>query len=117
MSDLEQKRPIKKVQLCHRKRNYRKEWEQDVRFKGWITSSNKGKNITADNSKAKCLACNIEMTAEVTVLKNHSNSAKHMSKTKSLPTQCSITDMFKKTDTTLEHQITIAEMKLTGCLA
>ncbi|CAH1114758.1 unnamed protein product [Psylliodes chrysocephalus] len=65
--------------------------------------------------KVRCRACNLEFTAELTVIKNHAKSLKHALKVKALP-NTTITAMFNKPETSLQTQSKIAEIKITGFL-
>ncbi len=62
----------------HRPQTYRTEWEKDPTFAGWL------KPVTGNDVKAACRCCNVQMVAEITVLKNHEKSKKHTDKKKNL---------------------------------
>lgn len=68
-----------------------------------------------DSGKAFCRACHTSMTSEISVIKNHSKSAKHLIKVKQT-SKTNITEMFKKAEKPIETQIKNAELKLTGFL-
>ncbi|KAJ8964622.1 hypothetical protein NQ317_012440 [Molorchus minor] len=101
----------KAVVKHHRPQKYRKAWESMADFKGWLTEAT-GRN----SGKAFCRACNTIVTAEITVIKKHSKSAKHVRMVKGIP-KTNISDMFKKVENRpLDVQIKYAEIKLTGFL-
>ncbi|XP_031334601.1 zinc finger BED domain-containing protein 5-like [Photinus pyralis] len=99
------------VSKTHRKQQYRAEWEKDSRFKGWLVKSKEGE-------KARCRACNAEFTAEITVIKNHAKSSKHILKIKAAP-NTTIASMLNKRENeiSLQTQSKAAEIKITGFLS
>ena len=56
------------------KKLYRKEWETDPELKTWIAPA------PADDSKARCKYCNVEIRAHLNDLKEHSATKKHKSR-------------------------------------
>lgn len=62
----------------HRPQKYRKEWEQQLEFRGWLTAS--------DNPlKAKCKVCNVLLSAEISTIRRHGSSNKdHIKNFKSI---------------------------------
>nr|CAH7750005.1 unnamed protein product [Callosobruchus chinensis] len=108
-----QKRPelaSSKVVAKHRAQKYRKAWESMADFNGWLAQA-----TGRDAGKAYCRPCNSVMNAEITVIKNHSKSARHIRMVKGIP-KVNITDMFKKAENPLETRIKKTELKLTGFL-
>ncbi|KAK5648347.1 hypothetical protein RI129_003239 [Pyrocoelia pectoralis] len=116
----------------HRAQKYRTEWESNKDFKGWL-SADSGKLfdngtqnctlvyrfvvVSLDSGKARCRACNATFVAEISVVKNHAKSAKHLLKIKAMPTTSSVADLFKKkVDTSEDKQIKRAEIKLAAYL-
>lgn len=76
----------------HRPQTYRKEWEKDPNFKGWL------KPVDGVGTEVFCRCCNTEMMAEITVIKNHAKSKKHQEKKQRLlPAQKSLTECLQKT--------------------
>nr|XP_014353788.1 PREDICTED: uncharacterized protein LOC106706833 [Latimeria chalumnae] len=100
----------------HRPQSYHKEWEADPLFSGWLQP------VNGNTGKVRCRCCNIQFTAEHTVLKNHAKSNKHQEKSKCLaPTQKSIMQCTQVKPNPeklkLETGIKTAELKLAGFLA
>uniref|UniRef100_H2ZRS9 DUF4371 domain-containing protein n=1 Tax=Latimeria chalumnae TaxID=7897 RepID=H2ZRS9_LATCH len=96
--------------------SYRKEWEADPLFSGWLQP------VSGNTGKARCRCCNIQFTAEHTVLKNHAKLNKHQENSKCLaPTQKSIMQCMQVKPNPeklkLETGIKTAELKLAGFLA
>uniref|UniRef100_H3BFK0 DUF4371 domain-containing protein n=1 Tax=Latimeria chalumnae TaxID=7897 RepID=H3BFK0_LATCH len=96
--------------------SYCKEREANPLFSGWLQP------VSGNTGKARCRCCNIQFTAEHTVLKNHAKSNKHQEKSKCLaPTQKSITQCMQVKPNPeklkLETAIKTAELKLAGFLA
>ena len=53
------------------KKLYRKEWETDPELKSWIAPA------PADDSKARCRYCNVELRAHLNDLREHGATKKH----------------------------------------
>lgn len=105
---LEQPKSDRLQQTC------RNEWESNSNFAGWL------KPVAGCDSKTFCRSHNIQMVAEITVLKNHSKSKTNQKKNKYLPpTQRSIAHcllgMLKKEQ--LDTAVKTAEVKLSRFLA
>lgn len=94
----------------HRAQKYRPDWEDLDMFKKWLKPG-------PDEYKAKCCVCDSILTAEIGVLKTHSNRQKHiegMKKIASTNKQVSAMASFiQKKDPPL---VQIAEVKLSGFL-
>lgn len=56
------------------KKLYRKEWETDPELKTWIAP------VPADDSRARCRYCNVELRAHLNDLKEHGATKKHKSR-------------------------------------
>ncbi|CAH1106057.1 unnamed protein product [Psylliodes chrysocephalus] len=69
-------------------------------------------DIFLENSlRAKCIACNTDFQADITVIKNHDKSSQHLRSVKKLgPSQPRIDTSFFKTNDAQE-KVTIAEIK------
>lgn len=63
-----------KKKTKHRQQKYKREWEHKFEFKYWISS------VKDDVYSAKCLICNICLKSELSVLKAHGKSLKHLNK-------------------------------------
>lgn len=64
---------LKKKRIRSRQK-YRTSWEDDPSFHSWLTSD------PTNEYKAVCKACNVKITADITVVKNHSKGMKHCRK-------------------------------------
>lgn len=86
------KKRFKNIQRrANRPQKYKVEWESETAFKGWLKPVKgmfKDKIISKftwfwcllilDNAlKAKCIACNSEFLADISVIRCHSKGAKH----------------------------------------
>ena len=69
----------------NRIQHYRAAWEKNPLFSSWLRRG-------CNSRKARCIACSTEITADVSVLKYHATSAKHINKMKSLPETIIIPD-------------------------
>lgn len=58
----------------HRKQHVKTSWISKPEFKNWLRSD------LNYEYKARCLKCNISVTAELTVIKNHSQGKKTINK-------------------------------------
>ncbi|XP_018007229.1 uncharacterized protein LOC108665025 [Hyalella azteca] len=61
----------------NRVQHYRTAWERNPLFSMWLT---RGRN----SRRAKCRACNCEMSSDITVLRYHARSKKHMRSMKAI---------------------------------
>lgn len=107
---------------------YKTEWENTL--KGWLKpikgKLNKQKmrskfiaiDIFLENSlRAKCIACNTEFQADITIIKNHNKSSKHLKSVKKLgSSQPRIDTSFFKTNDAQE-KVTRAEIKLAAFIS
>lgn len=55
----------------YRPQNYRTEWENNPLFREWITKG-------VSSKRARCKVCDIEMTADICVIKSHGRGIKHL---------------------------------------
>ena len=93
---------------ARREQKYRSEWEKQF---PWVRPSKK------DAYKAMCLNCNAEVTAQVTTLKLHENTAKH--KKMSAPSSSkklmeSFTSARADCETSKNDSVKVAEIRLTA---
>lgn len=65
----------------HKKQNFRPEWLTNIEFSNWL--------LPVHNNKlsAKCKLCVSEMTAELSVIKKHAKTKKHISSVNSIGTR------------------------------
>ncbi|CAH1107030.1 unnamed protein product [Psylliodes chrysocephalus] len=92
-----------------RPQHYKTEWENTL--KGWL------KPIKENSLRAKCIACNTEFQADITIIKNHNKSSKHLKSVKKLgPSQPRIDTSFFKTNDAQE-KVTRAEIKLAAFIS
>lgn len=70
---IRERNDVQKVSYSNRMQHYREAWERNPAFSVWLT---RGRNTR----KARCMVCKSEMTADVSVLKYHSRSNKHLRK-------------------------------------
>ncbi|XP_074042032.1 uncharacterized protein [Leptinotarsa decemlineata] len=96
-SDSEKDAKILKLKNVNRRENrpqkYRGEWESILDFKGWL------KSVEGKSSRVKCIVCDTEFQADITVLKNHSKEVKHLKNVKKIAeNQPKITAMISKRD-------------------
>lgn len=56
----------------HRLQKYRYNWERLPQFQSWLCSDN------SSSFKAKCRLCNISLQAELSIIKRHGKSTKHL---------------------------------------
>ncbi|CAH0386299.1 unnamed protein product [Bemisia tabaci] len=64
--------PEAKVSSKRRTQKYRKAWEDLPECRGWLEP------LDDNVYKAKCIACDKEMMADVTVIRNHAQAKKHL---------------------------------------
>ncbi|CAF4814367.1 unnamed protein product [Pieris macdunnoughi] len=86
-------RKIAKVSNKHRQQKFRDAWLTNEKFKQWLVK------VPNDHYKAKCRACNVVMSSELTVIKNHMASKTHLRK--ALAAQPTISTFMAKTDETV----------------
>ncbi|KAJ2937693.1 hypothetical protein O0L34_g17504 [Tuta absoluta] len=100
----------------HRIQKFRSEWEKDPPFSPWL------KPAPNDNTKARCTWCNVGMRADISVIKLHKNSKKHL-KTGSALRSTNKSAMLRyvtptpETTNCLEINGKDAEIKLCGFIA
>lgn len=90
-----------------RERKYRREWEKKF---PWLKPSKK------NPYKAVCHKCNVELTAEITPIKLHEKSAKHIQNCAAPSTSRTIAEAFAsaKGQTSKSDAVKAAEIKLTA---
>lgn len=64
--------------LGHRTQKYRKQWESLPGFKNWLQPAKD------DDTKAYCCYCKLKLVSEITTLKKHLKSFKHVENAKSI---------------------------------
>lgn len=80
-------------------------------FKFWLRP-------VKNNAYKSCILCNIEFTAELTVIKNHKESVKHKERVKDKDSiKKSAVDKFFNIDSPLELQTKEAEIKICAFLS
>lgn len=104
-------RKIAKVSNKHRQQKFRDAWLTHEKYKQWLVK------VPNDHYKAKCRTCNVVMTSELTVIKNHMASKIHLRKP--LAAQPTIsTFMAKNDENAAKAKATQAlEIKLCGFVA
>ncbi|CAH1972908.1 unnamed protein product [Acanthoscelides obtectus] len=93
----------------NRPQKYRCEWESNPHFKGWL------KAVKEKPTRAKCIACDSEIQADLTVLKNHSKGAKHLKNVK-VKNQPKISTMFSNKNEA-SGQVSRAEIKIAALIS
>lgn len=105
--------PPKKRKLIHRQQKFRNEWLTDNDLKNWLA------RVPNNIYRARCIMCNVEFTAEVTVIKNHKKGSKHQAKvnlTSGVKTNA-LDSFVTQIPATLLKQAKLAEIKICGFLA
>ena len=110
MSEREQSREEAVRKKARREQKYRSEWEKQF---PWVRPSKK------DAYKAMCLNCNAEVTAQVTTLKLHENTAKHKKMCATAPSSSktlmeSFTSARADSETSKSDSVKSAEIRLTA---
>ena len=102
----------------HRIQKYRKVWETESLFSGWLFP------VANDDTKARCSYCLTVMTAEKSVLKLHAQSKGHIKKfvphvDKNSRKQPSVNDLLKQNAETnsVKSKAKDAEIKISGFFA
>lgn len=104
--------PIRKLRI--RKETNQSKYQQkylpswELKFK-WITKG-------STDTKAKCKSCGDDIKAEITVIKNHEKSAKHIKNTKAISNaQPKINEFAQNSSSiTIENKVAEAEIKISG---
>ena len=93
------------------RQKYRKAWEKDSSFKGWLEP------VSKKPDKAYCKVCKRELAAVVTALRKHKDTAYHKENVSSLvdPTLCRIDSML--VDRSIEGSVRDSEMRMAGFLS
>ncbi|CAH1974503.1 unnamed protein product [Acanthoscelides obtectus] len=95
----------------NRPQKYRCEWESNPHFKGWL------KAVKEKPTRAKCIACDSEIQADLTVLKSHSKGAKHLKNVKVIvKNQPKISTMFSNKNEA-SGQVSRAEIKIAALIS
>ncbi|KAL7382723.1 hypothetical protein ABVT39_026993 [Epinephelus coioides] len=82
---------------------YRKEWEANPDYKGWL------KQFIGDNTRAYCMYCKTDFYAKPSDIKKHATTQKHIQKAKPYSsTQTKLPLFVKQTDSTKKAEATIA---------
>ncbi|CAH2000788.1 unnamed protein product [Acanthoscelides obtectus] len=109
-SEREAKRLKFKNRRENRPQKYRCEWESNPHFKGWL------KAVKEKPTRAKC-ACDSEIQADLTVLKNHRKGAKHLKNVKVIvKNQPKISTMFSNKNES-SGQVSRAEIKIAALIS
>ncbi|CAH1736168.1 unnamed protein product [Aphis gossypii] len=97
--------------LSHRKQKFRDEWRTIKQFKNWLEP------VPDNHLKAYCCYCRLQMVSELTTLKKHMNSMKHINAAKSISGMktglFSTTTAIRKDDEAIKR----AELKICGFIA
>jgi hypothetical protein len=108
------------IKLAHRAQKYRKDWENDEMFASWIGP------VKESKAKALCRLCKTTMLAEITVIKRHAASKKHIKLVKGVSTGskpntvvCSLENFVNPSNAEKTHEtnVKVAEIKLSAFLA
>ncbi|CAL9702146.1 unnamed protein product [Knipowitschia caucasica] len=83
---------------------YRKEWESNPEFKGWL------KPFIGDNTRAYCMYCKADFYAKLSDIKKHMATEKHTQKAKpyNSSTQSKLPLIIKKTESAKKAEATMA---------
>lgn len=104
--------PKKKIRLnTRRAQKFRDFWLSEKDFGKWLTRDDQSAY------KAKCKLCNVSITAELAVIRNHAKSQAHLSKSSILSNQTSInkfTTSNQSIESSLSKAAKRAEIKLCG---
>ncbi|KAL5246109.1 hypothetical protein ACI65C_013517 [Semiaphis heraclei] len=97
----------------HKKQKFRTEWMDEKDFKIWLVP------VVGEPFKGKCKLCSLELTAELTVLKKHQSSQKHLLNLRSTKNiKQTINSYFiDDSKSKLQDQIKKAEMLLCGFIS
>ncbi|KAL5237562.1 hypothetical protein ACI65C_004972 [Semiaphis heraclei] len=96
----------------HKKQKFRSEWMDHQDFKDWLAP------VIGEPLRAKCKICEIELTAELTVLKKHKISQKHKLYARSIKhVKTPINNYFDSKNIKIQEKINRAEMLLCGFIA
>lgn len=90
---------------------FRDEWLQQPEFRDWLD------RVLGDFYKAKCKLCDEVYTADISVLKGHAKTKKHINKLQPSKSTPKITQFFSRSDDNtkkLTDAIKNAEIKLAG---
>lgn len=85
---------------------FRNAWLKQDNFKYWVEP------VKDDNLKARCKPCNSMMRADISVLKLHANSAKHIRHYKNVDKSKSMKDYLSKTNEDTELQVLIKKAEI-----
>lgn len=102
-----------KKQSKHRAQKFRSEWLKMEELKKWLVP------VKDDVFKAKCKLCNFTMVAEISNIKKHSKSNKHIEilSCKEIKQKSIASFITKNTPTKLDNDVKVAEIKLTAFLS
>ncbi|CAH2092816.1 unnamed protein product [Euphydryas editha] len=89
-------------------RAYRPEWEQDPLLSSWLPRAKDDRDV------AFCKACNCELIARLSTLKEHGSSQKHKKNITGYSSQSSVQQFFKKSP--LEEVVKKAELNFCAML-
>lgn len=96
----------------HYKQKFKDEWLSDKKYHPWLQKHAK------DDYKAVCSTCDTTMNAELTIIKRHSEGAKHKQKLKTLHSNVQPIDkVFKKAVPSGTDKQKIAEIKIAAFIA
>ena len=90
--------------------HYRKAWESNPELAKWIQEDK------TSNTKAKCKICDVRVTADITVLKNHGKSLSHIRKMQSAVVKQPTISQFVR-ETTTQDKVKSAEIAFASFFA
>lgn len=101
------------TKLSHQKQKFRGSWQIDPKFKNWLEP------VKNNDYKAYCRYCQVQFVSELSTLKKHSKSSKHIGNVKLVNESSSIASCFtnvvqQKKET---EAIKLAEIKLCGFIS